>query len=272
MFSQTRDACDRFAIVVNRLANDRAFTLNDRFGFHGSRITHDNSEAPKTKNVSEVEFEKYLASQDLNDWDYEPEISGKNQRPDYRLRYAATDLFLEVKEFRQGPKQQPPQGGAYDPYTAIREKIDSAREKFKNFKEQCCSLVLFNVDAWLVHLDDFWIIAGAMLGDLGFSFPVDMETGSAVGEPTWAFLKRGKMIDYKHLRPQNTTISALIALTPLASETVPPRGSHYEYCQGCDCDRRPSAAWEWRARSGTGRSSGRRSYKIARYTPCGFPQ
>jgi len=216
MFSQTRDACDRFAIVVNRLANDRAFTLNDRFGFHGSRITHDNSEAPKTKNVSEVEFEKYLASQDLNDWDYEPEISGKNQRPDYRLRYAATDLFLEVKEFRQGPKQQPPQGGAYDPYTAIREKIDSAREKFKNFKEQCCSLVLFNVDAWLVHLDDFWIIAGAMLGDLGFSFPVDMETGSAVGEPTWAFLKRGKMIDYKHLRPQNTTISAVIALTPLA--------------------------------------------------------
>jgi hypothetical protein len=176
----------------------------------------DNSETPKNKNVSELAFEKYLVSHGLNDWDYEPEIPGKSRRPDYRLRYATTDLFLEVKEFRQEPKQQLPQGGAYDPYAAIREKIDAAREKFKHFKEHCCSLVLFNVDAWLVHLDDFWIMAGAMLGDLGFSFPVDMETGSAVGEPTWAFLKRGKMIDYKRLRPQNTTISAVIALTPLA--------------------------------------------------------
>lgn len=168
------------------------------------------------KNVSELAFEKYLTSQGLKDWDYEPEISGKSQRPDYRLRYADAELFLEVKEFRQDPKQQLPQGGPYDPYVAIREKIDAAREKFKNFKEHCCSLVLLNVDAWLVHSDDFWIMVGSMLGDLGFSFSVDMETGSAVGEPTWAFLKRGKMIDYKHLRPQNTTISALIALTPLA--------------------------------------------------------
>jgi len=133
------------------------------------------------KNVSELAFEKYLTSQGLKDWDYEPEISGKSQRPDYRLRYAASELFLEVKEFRQDPKQQLPQGGPYDPYVAIREKIDAAREKFKNFKEHCCSLVLFNVDAWLVHLDDFWIMLGSMLGDLGFSFPVDMETGSAVG-------------------------------------------------------------------------------------------
>src|SRR5215467_12052481 len=203
----------------------------------------DEAKSTNYKNVSERAFEKYLTTQGLEDWDYKPEISGKTHRPDYRLRYAATELFLEVKEFRQDPKQHLPQGGPYDPYTAIREKIDAAREQFKNFKEHCYSLALFNVDTWLVHLDDFWIMLGSMLGDLGFSFPVDMETGSAVGEPTWAFLKRGKMIDYKHLRPQNTTISALIALTPLASETVPPRGSHYEYCQGCDCDRRPSAAW-----------------------------
>ena len=168
------------------------------------------------KNISELAFEQYLTSQGLMDWDYEPEISGKAQRPDYRLHHATTDLFLEVKEFRRDPRQPLPQGGAYDAYSPIREKIDAAREKFKNFKEHSCSLVLFNVDAWLVHLDDFWIVAGSMLGDLGFTFPVDIETGSSVGEPTWAFLNRGKMIDYKHLRPQNTTISAVIALTPLA--------------------------------------------------------
>src|SRR5690349_4312470 len=107
------------------------------------------SNSASYKNLSEREFEKYLTTQGFNDWDYEPEISGKSQRPDYRLRYATAELFLEVKEFRQDPKQPLPQGGAYDPYTAIREKIDAAREKFKNFKEHCCSLVLFNVDAWL---------------------------------------------------------------------------------------------------------------------------
>lgn len=60
------------------------------------------------------------------------------------------------------------------------------------------------------------IMMGSMLGDLGMSFPMDTETGTTVGEPTWSFLKRGKMIDYKRRQPQNTTISALVALTTLA--------------------------------------------------------
>jgi hypothetical protein len=167
------------------------------------------------KTVSETTFEKYLASQNLNDWDYEPEIQGKAQRPDYRLRSNWGELFFEVKEFHQDPKQQMPQCGAYDPYPPLREKINAAREKFQNFKEHCCSLVLFNVDAWLVHLDDSLIVLGSMLGDLGMTFPVDAETGTAAAEPTWAFLKRGKMIDYKRRQPQNTTVSALITLTYL---------------------------------------------------------
>lgn len=168
------------------------------------------------KNVSELAFEEYLNSHKLTDWDYEPIIPGKSQRPDYRLRFRSNELFLEVKEFRQDPKRQLPESGAYDPHAPIREKINAAREKFQNFKEHCCSLVLCNVDAWLVHLDDFMIMMGSMLGDLGMSFPMDTETGTTVGEPTWSFLRRGKMIDYKRRQPQNTTISALIALTTLA--------------------------------------------------------
>jgi len=178
----------------------------------------DHSDEKKTgsnkKNISELKFEEYLSSQGLTDWDYEPEIPGKRQRPDYRIHHAAGQLFFEVKEFRQDPKQPLPNGGAYDPYTAIREKIDAAREKFRNFKEHSCSLVLFNVDAWLVHLDDFWIMMASMLGDFGMSFSADQRVETAVEEPQWTFLKRGKMVDYKHRRPQNTTISALIALTP----------------------------------------------------------
>lgn len=70
-------------------------------------------------------------------------------------------------------------GTAYDPYSAIREKINAGREKFQNFKEHCCSLILFNVDAPLVHLDDFWIVMGAMLGDLGMTFPVSRQNDNS---------------------------------------------------------------------------------------------
>jgi hypothetical protein len=37
-----------------------------------------------------------------------------------------------------------------------------------------------------------------------------------VGEPNYTFLKRGKMINYKRMEPQNTTISALVVLENLA--------------------------------------------------------
>ena len=43
--------------------------------------------------------------------------------------------------------------GFYDPYAQIRVKINSTREKFKEYKEFPCSLVLRNVNAWLVGLD-----------------------------------------------------------------------------------------------------------------------
>jgi len=56
------------------------------------------------------------------------------------------------------------------------------------------------------------IVMGAMIGDFGFQLPFDPELGMVVGEATWTFLKRGKMIDYKRMQPQNRTISALIVL------------------------------------------------------------
>jgi hypothetical protein len=169
-----------------------------------------------SKNISELAFEDYLKAHDLTDWDLEPVIQGKAQRPDYCLRFRNRKLFFEVKEFRQDVSTPLPSGGAYDPHTAIREKINAAREKFQHFKEHSCSLVLYNVDAWLVHLDDFMIMMGSMLGDLGLTFTVDKETATKVGEPTWSFLRRGKMINYKRMQPQNTTVNALVAITTLS--------------------------------------------------------
>lgn len=173
------------------------------------------AEPEQAKNESEILFEAYLKAHGLNRWDYEPTTEGKNQRPDYRLWMGESQLLFEVKEFRQDPKA-PLQGGFYDPYGPIREKINAAREKFKEYKEFPCSLVLYNVDAWLVDLEDWTIVMGSMLGDAGFRFAVDAELGRAVGDFTPAFLKRGKMIDYKRMKPQNTSISAIVVLDKFA--------------------------------------------------------
>jgi len=170
------------------------------------------AEQAPPRNESEVLFETYLKAHGLNRWDYEPAVEGKNQRPDYRIWKEENQLFFEVKEFRQDPKAPLPQGGAYDPYAPIREKINAAREKFKEYKEFPCSLVLYNVDAFFVDLDDWTIVMGSMLGDAGFRFAVDRELGRAVGGFTPAFLKRGKMIDYKRMKAQNTSISAIVVL------------------------------------------------------------
>jgi hypothetical protein len=164
------------------------------------------------KNESETLFEAYLKAHGLNRWEYEPVIAGKYRRPDYRVWGHEAQLFFEVKEFRQDPRALLPRGGAFDPYAPIREKINAAREKFGEYKEFPCSLVLYNVDTFLVDLDDWTIVMGSMLGDAGFRFAVDRELGRAVGGFTPAFLKRGKMIDYKRMQAQNTTISALVVV------------------------------------------------------------
>jgi hypothetical protein len=39
-------------------------------------------------------------------------------------------------------------------YPPIREKIDRSRGKFKEFKEYCCGLVLFNAGAPLTSLEN----------------------------------------------------------------------------------------------------------------------
>lgn len=170
------------------------------------------AEHAPARNESEVLFETYLKAHGMNRWEYEPAIEGKNQRPDYRIWQDEHQLFFEVKEFRQDPRAPLPRGGAYDPYAPIREKINAAREKFREYKEFPCSLVLYNVDAFLVDLDDWTIVMGSMLGDAGFRFAVDRELGRAVGGFTPAFLKRGRMIDYKRMKPQNTSISSVVVL------------------------------------------------------------
>ena len=159
-------------------------------------------------------FERYLESQCLP-FDFEKEHTGKSKRPDYSIEWQRQMVVFDVKDF-DPPETSSTGFSAFDPYPRIREKIEQGRDKFKQFKEYCCGLVLYNAGQPFVMLDQDYIMLGSMYGDSGFTFPVN--TGTGVGaaskiEPT--FLGRGKMLRSGRSTPQNTTISAVITLTQI---------------------------------------------------------
>jgi hypothetical protein len=167
------------------------------------------------RSPGEVLFEQYLASQGLTDWEFEKEHPFKQKRPDYTVRFGGEYLF-DIKEFE--PRIPMGDVGCYDPYKRIRSKIDKGSEKFQEFKDWPCNLVLYNDgSAPLVNLEDPSVMFGAMLGDFGISVPFDPETGLAdSGAAQRGFLYRGKMRHPRTTQPQNTTISALITLRHVA--------------------------------------------------------
>jgi hypothetical protein len=139
-------------------------------------------------------LEGYLRHHGYNDFDFEPEMAGTTRRPDYRLRWASGDVLLEVKEFRANADDFRTGFGSFDPYPPLREKIDTARDKFSKLKQYCCCLVLYNVDKPLILLD-WQHIYGAMLGNLGWSVPLDLPGRAAPEEAEIRsiFMGGGKM-------------------------------------------------------------------------------
>jgi len=162
-----------------------------------------------TRTPGETLFEQYLRAQNLP-FEFEKEHPGRSRHPDYTIEWNGQTVVFDVKDFV--PPEKAALGfGFFDPYTRIREKIEQGRDKFKQYKEYCCGLVLYNGGQPFVSLHEPDIMLGAMYGDSGFTFPVDTKTG--VGDKSQlksAFLGRGKMIRPNWSQPQNTTISALI--------------------------------------------------------------
>jgi hypothetical protein len=173
------------------------------------------------KNKSEMLLEGYLRHQGYNDFDFEPEMAGTTRRPDYRLRWASGDVLLEVKAFRANADDFRTGFGFFDPYRPLREKIDTARDKFSKLKQYCCCLVLYNVDKPLILLDRQHIY-GAMLGNLGWSVPLDLPGRPAPEEAEIRsiFMGGGKMHRERSgtpKNPQNQTISGIIVLGRVAA-------------------------------------------------------
>lgn len=168
------------------------------------------------KNKSETLFEAYLRANGYFDFDYEKEIQGSAQRPDYTLRFNGAEILFEVKEFQATPGDFTPGFDYFDPYRPLREKIDAARQKFKRLKTYCCCLVLYNVNKPLV-LMDWQHIYGAMLGNVGFSLPLDIPgcPKSPNRSILSIFMREGKMTRWLKgviVGPQNRTISAILVL------------------------------------------------------------
>jgi excisionase family DNA binding protein len=168
------------------------------------------------RNVSELLFEEYLAEQKFGMPDREPTVTGKNKRIDCRLWFKNQPLWFEVKEFAEDPTCARPGGRAHDPYLSIRAKIDKASEKFREYKGECCSLVLYNDRLNLVDIRTPSIVLGAMLGNVGFRSPIDFVRGIETGPHTKFFGEGGKLLHPHNRTPQNTRISAVIALERLA--------------------------------------------------------
>ena len=162
----------------------------------------------------EILFEQYLNSQSLP-FEFEKKHAGKNKRPDYTIEWEDETVVFEVKDF-DPPERFPTGVGAFDPYTGIREKIGKGRIKFKEYKEFCCGLVLHNTEQPFVSLHEPNTMLGAMYGDSGFTFPVNMNTGDGdTSQLKRAFLGRGKMLRPNWEQGSNTTISAMITVSSI---------------------------------------------------------
>lgn len=173
------------------------------------------------RTAGEAAFEEYLRSQGLTDFVHEKQFPGKNKHPDYSFTFAGAELLFEVKDLKgdplplhrnpSNPDEPAMRFGFWDPHAGVRQKIDDAREKFREFKDYPCSLVLFT--GGFALLQDPKVMFGAMHGDVGIEMQVDPDAGGAVpGTAREVFGPGGRMTRPHWQTPQNTTINAVIAL------------------------------------------------------------
>lgn len=171
-----------------------------------------------TKTESEELFQAYLGMRGLTNYSFEPDLPETSQRPDYALDFQKTQIFFEIKEFSATPEDFRPGFRQFDPYEPIREKIEAGRRKFRDLKDYCCCLVLYNRKKPFVNLG-WQFIYGALLGNLAIRIPLyDSHKVGPEQTETGFFGGKGKGIRYSKENPtkpiglQNQTISAIVVL------------------------------------------------------------
>ena len=183
----------------------------------GLKVVAVRSENEATRTESEELFEEYLYSRGHLDFEFEKQFDSSSARLDFALLFKGDQILFEIKEFHATPGDFKTGFTYFDPYGPIREKIQAAWKKFKDFKQYCCCLVLYNRQKPSVDLG-WQFVYGAMLGNLAYRMPFDKNRGEFVAEKTMSgfYGGGGKMVRTKQgeaFAPQNTRISAIVVLT-----------------------------------------------------------
>ena len=150
---------------------------------------------------SEALFEKYLDFNNIS-WEREPVLLGRAKHPDYLVHLEGRPCWFEVKEFMD-PKVKP--RGGFSPCPPIAEKINQARKQFKEYKSNCCALVLHNCTNVYRGTQVHAVLSAAF----GEYVELGRSTGPLVHEDPPRFKFRGRSrLSPKH----NTSISAILIL------------------------------------------------------------
>jgi hypothetical protein len=181
---------------------------------------------------SERLFEEYFNTNGHEgQFEHERQFEGKSKKPDYTLQWGDHALLFEVKQIEKARNVRPTKAKHINPYAPVREKINAARKKFREFEAYPCALVIRDLASGRVSGLGLHVVFGAMLGDTGLTFPVDLSgNGAAKPSPIHSvFLPHGgKMIDYKHQQLQNTRANSIIVIEEYYCRTDAPLQVKYD--------------------------------------------
>jgi hypothetical protein len=161
----------------------------------------------KERTESELLFDQYLTERGYV-FESQPKfLPGKTMKLDNRVSFEGSDVYFEVKEFKEGNAIP---NGSFDPYKRPYVKLKDSWRQLNDYREYSCSLILYNGSAALVPLTPETVL-GAMLGALTYATDKKSKlTYKFFDEPDG--FRAGCMIDFKNNKPRSTQFSAVIVL------------------------------------------------------------
>jgi len=198
-------------------------------------VNENRPKSPRTD--SEKIFQRYLESQGLTNYKFEPQLPESKKTPDFCLNYAGRRIISEVKEI-DPPEPEPAvvdskkplwgkdearklhitrsglkiRGGFSDPYLRIQRKIEEAWEKLRYFPKNICCIVLYDTSSPGPTRLEPWLVYGAMLGRLTHVTPYDPERGLLPEKSFSMFSPEGGEMRWASGEPHKTNISAILVL------------------------------------------------------------
>jgi hypothetical protein len=156
---------------------------------------------------SEELFEVYLRTLRM-EFTYEPVVAGRRKRPDYKVDIDGKCCWFEIKELMD-PEVKPTVG--FDPTPPFEEKINEVRKQFKEFKGDCCVLVLHGCKS-IYRLPLTPEIVSAAFGE---RILLEPQCGQTLSDEPLRFRFRGKAM----LRPNANTGNSVTILFDKARAT-----------------------------------------------------